>query len=130
MRFITFIALIQLKVGINLVFANYLLTVLEFEVLVKNDTSFFNIDDFKLKRKSRNETHKFYGKVIFHQEIGDKIQFISELYKKQGGEYRKTPYHLKGSFCDLIAMDHVVWPSFSDALGLPRKVNNFNQTNG
>lgn len=98
---------------------------MEFEVLVKNQTEFVNLDGLKLKRKARNESHKFYGEIIYFEGFRNGLQFTGEAFKKQGGEYRKTPYHMKGQFCELLEIDKVFWASFANASGLPTKVSFF-----
>lgn len=107
--------------------ANYQITVLEYDVLVKNDDKFLNMDKVKLKRKSRNETHKFYGQFTFFRTISleDDVKVALELYKKSGGEYRKTAYHVKGMQCQFVANDDVFFPSLARAAGFSEKVNLF-----
>lgn len=103
---------------------NYQISLLEYEIIKKNDTEFVNLDNLKLKRKSRNETHKIYGSFTFIQEwtSADDILFIAELYKKQGGEYRKTAYHVKGHPCILIETQQDMFKSLGDACGFPEQV--------
>lgn len=103
---------------------NYQISFLEYDIIKKNDTEFVNLDNLKLKRKSRNETHKIYGSFTLFQEwtSADDILFIIELYKKQGGEYRKTAYHVKGHPCTLIETQQDLFKSLGDACGLPKEV--------
>lgn len=93
---------------------------------MKNDTKFFNLDKVKLQRKSRNEHHKFYGEFKLFQNWTEEVIQTVELYKKQGGEYRITPYHLKGRVCYFIEVDDTFYKSIANATGLPKKVIRFN----
>lgn len=101
---------------------NYQVSNIEFDIFVKNDTKFMNIDKLKIKRKNRNETHKFYGSFEIYQDVTKDIHVRIEVFVKQGGEYRKTPYHVKGPFCRVIETDLVLYPSIRAAAGLPKKV--------
>lgn len=96
-------------------YCNYLLEYREYTVLVKN-SSFLNFDKVKLKRKSRNETHKIYGDMVLYEDLSNDIEALFELYEKQGGEYRKSVFKFKSNACDAIEMDKVFWPSLADAL--------------
>lgn len=104
--------------------ANYKLTVMEYEIFVKNDTKLLNMDKIKLKRKSRNEPHKFYGEYTIFRNVTHENDLYLEawLYQKQGGEYRKLPYHLKGIACALLDADYKFFPSMAEASGLTSKV--------
>lgn len=104
-------------------YGNYLFSNIAFDVLVKNDSKFMNMDNLKIKRKSRNETHKLYGSFEIFQDIKEDIQLRIEVYIKQGGEYRITPYHLKGSFCSIIATNSVFYISVSAETGLSKTVS-------
>lgn len=76
---------------------NYHISIMEFDILVKNDDKFLNLEKLKIKRKSRNETHKLYGSFTYFKNVTEDIQLSIGLFEKQGGEYRKTPYLIKGS---------------------------------
>lgn len=92
---------------------------------IPNDDKFLNINKVKVKRISRNETHKLYGEMTWFQGVGEDINFVGELYKKQGGEFRKTVYHLKLNFCEMIKTEKVFWPSFNAIIepAWPEKVS-------
>jgi hypothetical protein len=79
----------------------------------------------KIRRKSRGEPHKVYGDWILYQDIGPDLNFQIDLYIKQGGEYRKTVYAVKGNTCDIVASDKVFYPSFANAMepSFPLKCN-------
>lgn len=103
---------------------NYQVTVMEYEILVKNDTRFLNLDKIKLKRKSHNQTHKFYGDFILFKDLTyeSNVRFVAELYKKQGGEYRKTAFHQKALACQFIDADTVIYASFAKIANMSKKV--------
>jgi hypothetical protein len=53
-----------------------------------------------------NKTRKVVGNVTYHVPLDDSFIAVTNLYKKQGGEYRLTPYTLpKKGFCDFINSD-------------------------
>lgn len=97
---------------------------MEYEILVKNDTKFLNMDSIKLKRKSRNEPHKFYGDLIFFRDLEreSNLRLVAEGYKKQGGEYRKQPYHLKIEVCEFISTDKLVYQTIANISGMAKSV--------
>lgn len=121
-----FLFSLQFSEKLKIVDANYLVTLMEFEILVKNDTEFMNLDSVKVKRKSRNEPHKLYGSFTFHQAFTEKVEMWGQVYTKQGGEYRKTAFHLKGSACQKLDTDEGFFPSLANASGLPLNVSWFN----
>lgn len=100
---------------------------MEFEILVKNSTRFVNLDKVKLKRKSHNETHKFYGDLTFIKDLTyeSNVRFVAEIYKKQGGEYRKTAFHQKALACQFINADTVIYSSLAKVAHLSKKVHAF-----
>lgn len=117
--------------GLNyfIVNGNYQITLMEYEILVKNDTKFVNLDKIKLKRKSHNETHRLYGDLTLIKDLTyeSNVRFIAEIYKKQGGEYRKTAFHQKALACQFIDVDTVIYPSLAEITHLSKKVDmNFN----
>lgn len=85
--------------------------------MISNDKATMNIDGLKVKRFGRNQPHVLFGDIIFLRKMGNEVQFLGELFKKQGHEYRKTPYRIKGKFCDAIVNDDVfatqIW-TYSD----------------
>lgn len=95
---------------------------MRFDILVKKDDKFLNLNKLKIKRKSRSETHKLYGSIELFKDLTEDINIRIEFYEKQGDEYRKTPYHIKGSACQFIATDDLFYPSLSVAGGLPKNV--------
>lgn len=103
---------------------NYQIALMEFEGIVKNATKYINTDGIKLKRKSHNTTHKFYGSIIIFDDVTKQndLRLVVELYKKQGGEYRKTAFHLKGMGCAILEIDNVFSPSLNKATGISKNV--------
>jgi hypothetical protein len=82
--------------------SSYDVDLLAIEVLIPNDKEFLNLDKAKVKRLARNEPHVVVGEVELFKPFDDQLMFQSYLFKKQGQEYRKTAYHLKGVACELL----------------------------
>lgn len=78
------------------------------------NSPYCNIDKIKVTKKSHNDTQRVYGEVIFYINGSDanEVESLSELYIKQGGEYRITPYKFKANVCEIIEHDEVFMPSF------------------
>jgi hypothetical protein len=50
-----------------------------------------------------NKTRKLVGNVTYHVPVDNSYIAITNLYKKQGGEYRMMPYTLpKKGYCDFV----------------------------
>lgn len=105
--------------------ASYIITLREFDVSVKNESEFLNLDKIRLKRKSHNETHKFYGQFTLFRDLTleDDVDVVGELYQKQGGEYRKLAYHVKGKLCPFLDIS-VLYVALAEVAGLAKKVIN------
>lgn len=102
--------------GVVLVVANYEFEYRAMDVGKPNDDKWLNFDKVKIKRMSRNEPHKMYGEMNFIGGITEDIDFLAELYIKQGGEYRKTVYKLKMNLCEIIETETVFYPSIGAAI--------------
>jgi hypothetical protein len=72
------------------------------EVLVPNEKTFLNLDKIKVKRFGRNQPHVGDGEIELFRDVGDDFDVVSNLYKKQGQEYRLTPFNLKGKICEAL----------------------------
>lgn len=105
--------------------ASYIITLREFDISVKNESEFLNLDKIRLKRKSHNETHKFYGQFTLFRDLTleDDVDVVGELYQQQGGEYRKLAYHVKGKLCPFLDIS-VLYVALAEAAGLAKKVRN------
>jgi hypothetical protein len=69
------------------------------------DTAKF-VDWSQLKVRKMNKTRKMAGNVTYHVPLDNSFITFSNLYKKQGGEYRLMPYTLpKEGFCDFMGSD-------------------------
>ena len=68
-------------------------------------------DFSKLKVKKINRKHLVDGSFIYKEELSNEYNCSVELFKKQGGEYRKTAYKLpmKGC-CDFYNTDTFLIP--------------------
>ena len=85
----------------------------------------------KLKTKKINKTRKLVGPLIYHIDVDNSYLIESSVFRKQGGEYRLTPFkYPKKGFCDLIATDKYFFDdlaknsNFSDPIRCPvLKVN-------
>jgi ganglioside GM2 activator len=97
---ITVILLITLSFSRDIV-AQYDIVLQALEVIVPNDKKFINFDEVKMKRFGRNQPHVLIGEFEAFKSLGNDTEFLAELYKKQGQEYRKTPYKLKGKLCEV-----------------------------
>lgn len=76
-----------------------------FDVMFPNDTSLFDMTKLKLKRLGRNQPHVIVGELVLKKDADNSIDIRCDIYKKQGQEFRKTAYSLKGKFCDLYKND-------------------------
>jgi ganglioside GM2 activator len=90
-----------------------------FEQLIPNDTNYLNLDKIKIKRFGRNQPHVGDGEFEFFKDLGDDTELISYVYKKQGQEYRKTPYHMKGTVCNLLGLEDLIMPQVWKYTDLP-----------
>lgn len=79
---------------------------------MKNSTT-INFDKIKLTRKSHKETHRIYGEVnlYINGSTAHDVEALGELFIKQGGEFRATPFKFKANVCNSIQVDDVFWPS-------------------
>ncbi|CAO1398196.1 unnamed protein product [Diamesa serratosioi] len=80
-------------------------------------------DFSKLRVKKVNRTHGLYGELNFKQELTNDIRCEIVLFKKQGGEYRKTQFKLPGKgFCDFYNSETFVVPDFQNyCLNCPKQ---------
>lgn len=71
--------------------------------------------DFGLKVKRVNKTTRgFFGTVVLRVTADDSFQASAQLWKKQGGEYRKLPYNFPpGNLCDSLGKDIYVFPELA-----------------
>lgn len=104
---------------VNIVKADYEITLKDFEPIIKGDTKHLNMDKFKLKRINRNESHAFFGEGELFEEWGNDVEVVGELWKQQGYEYRPTPYKMKAYVCDLIANEKVFYPTVLEKSDFP-----------
>lgn len=66
------------------------------------DTKKF-IDWSQLKVRKMDKTRKILGNVTYHVPLDNTYLVVTYLHKKQGGEYRLTPYSLpRKGFCDFV----------------------------
>jgi hypothetical protein len=82
--------------------AQYQVDLQALDILISNDDEFYNLDGIKVKRFGRNQPHMFHGEMIFHKELGTDIDWSCILYKKQGQEYRQTPFKVTGNVCEVL----------------------------
>ena len=71
------------------------------------------IADFSgLKVKKINRKHVVVGEFVFNEDLSNDFSCTLLLFKKQGGEYRKTEFKLamKGC-CDFYNFDNFIIPS-------------------
>jgi hypothetical protein len=107
-----------LRIPFQPVYAQYDITLKAFEELMPNSTV-ATFSKLKVKRFGRNEPHVIVGEFTFHQEIGDEIEFLGGFFKKQGEEYRRTPYKVKGRLCEALRMEDLLVPQIWHYLDLP-----------
>jgi hypothetical protein len=69
-----------------------------------------DFDNIKFKRLGRNQPHVAVGTFTLSRDYGNDVEFLGEFYKKQGGEYRKTPFKINGPLCDSIKKEELILP--------------------
>jgi hypothetical protein len=71
--------------------------------------------NFGLKVKRVNKTTRgFFGSVEQLVIADNSYQVSAQLWKKQGGEYRKLPYNFPASnLCDSLSQDSYVFPELA-----------------
>lgn len=90
----------------------------EVDILVSNHTDCIKYGDAKIKRTSHDEPHKLW--INFNiLRVPVKFYILGQLYIKQGGEYRITPYKIKGDACELAKNDPSVYPKVREAGNFP-----------
>lgn len=69
-----------------------------------SDTSIIDVKGLKTKKDGRDR--KVYGNFSFNVPIDNTFLIGVELFVKQGGEYRKTPFKLFDTgYCDFTSGD-------------------------
>lgn len=78
-----------------------------------------------IKVRKVNNTRVLIGEVIFKKPIGNEIMISINLLKKQGNEYKLTPYRaLPTPFCDFCMKDTYLYPDVAKNSDLPEKMEN------
>lgn len=78
---------------------------------MKGDDSFADLTKLRVKRVDR--VRCLTGPITFFKEITNDITCEVLLFKKQGGEYRQTPFKLPSKgFCDFYTNETYVVPEF------------------
>lgn len=106
--FIRLVILILSIVIIEKSSAQYDIDMMAINIMVPNDTKTFNIDKVKLKRFGRNQPHVITGEVEMFVAVSDNVNVQTYVYQKQGQEYRKTPYHMKGKPCEMLKIENPI----------------------
>jgi hypothetical protein len=75
-----------------------------------------NIDFTALKVKKLNKNRGLVGPVKINIPLDNTYTVEGKLYKKQGGEYKETPYKLpKKALCDFLNSDTFFLPKVQNA---------------
>ena len=99
----------KLKVFIKLV------TMMEFslthgEPMIKNDERYLNLDSLRVKKVNRTH-HLIIGNLTMYVNQGNDYELYGLLYKKQGNDYKKTPYKVgPNKFCDFLRDEKMFYP--------------------
>lgn len=120
--------------------AQYEIAIQALEIMIPNENTFCNLDKVKLKRFGRNQPHVIHGEFKLIRGISDEIGWKSVLYKKQGQEYRLTPFQIKGKTCESIKIENPFAEKIWKYVDLPPRhtcpfppgsyhINNFNFEN-
>ena len=84
---------------------------------------FIDFSEWKVRKVNRTTRLLTGTVVVVNPNIDNKVKIEFELYKKQGGEYRKQAYTLppKGS-CDFINQDTYFYPEIVKVSNAPEKM--------
>ena len=89
------------------------------EAIVKNDDNYVNLDHVRVKKVNRTH-HLIIGNLTLFINQGNEYQFYGLLYKKQGNEYKKTPYKMgPKKFCDFLSGEKLFYPSIHATSDFP-----------
>ncbi|CAO1414374.1 unnamed protein product [Diamesa tonsa] len=81
------------------------------EPIVKNDNNYLNLDNVRVKKVNRTH-HLIIGNFTMYVDQGNDYEFYGLLYKKQGNEYKKTPYKVgPNKFCDFLRDEKMFYPN-------------------
>ena len=81
------------------------------EAMVKNDNHYINLDHMRVRKVNRTH-HLLIGNLTMYVNQGNDYAFFGVLYKKQGNDYKKTPYKMgPKKFCDFLREDKIFYPS-------------------
>lgn len=82
-----------------------------------SDTSVIDVRNLKTKKDGRDR--KVYGNFSFNVPIDDSYTIQVELFTKQGGEYRKTPFKMfEIGYCTLTENDTFFYKELSEVSDL------------
>lgn len=80
------------------------------EPMIKNDNAYLNLDNIRVKKVNRTH-HLIVGNFTLNVNQGNDYMFFATLYKKQGNEYRKTPFKMgPKKFCDFLRDEKYFYP--------------------
>ncbi|CAO1384155.1 unnamed protein product [Diamesa hyperborea] len=89
------------------------------EPMVKNDNTYINLDNVRVKKVNRTH-HLLIGNFTLFINQGNEYEFFALLYKKQGNEYKKTPYKVgPNKFCDFLRDEKMFYPGVLAASDFP-----------
>jgi hypothetical protein len=90
---------------------------------MKQISGFENVDWTGVRVKKINRTARaIVGTVqILKPKLDNDVKVEVQLFKKQGGEYRKLPYNFpRASFCDAVNNDVYLYPDFVEQTDFTR----------
>ena len=89
------------------------------EPMVKNDNKYINLDNVRVKKVNRTH-HLLIGNFTLFIDQGNEYEFFAILYKKQGNDYKKTPYKVgPNKFCDFLRDEKMFYPGVLAASDFP-----------
>ena len=89
------------------------------EPIIKNDENYVNLDNVRVKKVNRTH-HLLIGNFTMHVNQGNEYEFFGVLYKKQGNEYKKTPYKIgPKKFCDFLRDEKMFYPDIQASSDFP-----------
>lgn len=90
------------------------------QVLVPNEQTTMNLDKLRVKKFNKTQGHMLIGEVIMHREINDDLQFVCQLFKKAGNDYKLLPYKTgPNNFCEYLNGEKLLYPEIQASSDLP-----------
>ena len=89
------------------------------EPIIKNDEKYLNLDNVRVRKVNRTH-HLIIGNFTMHVNQGNDYLLFGHFYKKQGNEYKKTPYKVgPKKFCDFLREETMFYPEIMPTTDFP-----------